>query len=33
MLFYERVDSQAHGCSLNKLPQNNKLLELVRKEN
>ena len=27
MLFYERVDSQAHGCSISKLPPNNKLLE------
>ena len=33
MLFYERVNSHAHGCSLNKLPPNNKLLELVLKEN
>ena len=31
MLFYERVNSQAHGCSLNKLPQTNRLLEMVQK--
>lgn len=33
MLFYERFESQVHGASLNLLSQNNKLINLVKREN
>jgi hypothetical protein len=33
MLFYERTNSQAHGCALSRLPQDNRLIQMVQQEN
>lgn len=33
MLFYERVNTQAHGCALGSLPKENRLLQTIQEEN
>lgn len=33
MLLYEKVGTQAHGAALHQLPETNKVIELIKKDN